>query len=78
MIENKNYFMEKWKLGLKSENLLVRYKAKQFMRIIENAEPIEEFDMDLFFRIIEKITVFQGEKIVVSLLDGTEIECEIE
>lgn len=78
MIENKNYFMEKWKEHLKSDNLLQRYKAKQFMRIIENAGPIDEFDMDLFFRIIEKMTVFEGEKIIVSLLDGTEIEVVIE
>jgi hypothetical protein len=34
--------------------------------------------MDLFFSIIEKITVFEGEKVIVNLLDGTEIECEIE
>jgi site-specific DNA recombinase len=34
--------------------------------------------MDLFFRIIEKITVFKEEKIILTLLDGTEIECEIE
>ncbi|MGD9678820.1 MAG: hypothetical protein AB7V16_10820 [Vulcanibacillus sp.] len=46
--------MEKWKEHLKSDNSLQRYKAKQFMRIIENVEPIEEFDMDLFFMIIEK------------------------
>lgn len=78
MIENKNYFMEKWKEHLKSDNLLQRYKAKQFMRIIENAELIEEFDMDLFFRIIEKMTVFEGEKIIVTLLDVTEIEVVIE
>jgi len=78
MIENKDYFMEKWKEHLKSDNLLQRYKAKQFMRIIENAEPIEEFDMDLFFRIIEKMIMFEGEKIIVTLLDGTEIEVVIE
>lgn len=34
--------------------------------------------MDLFFRIIEKMTVFEGEKIIVTLLDGTEIEVVIE
>ena len=78
MIENKNYFMEKWKEHLKSDNLLQRYKAKQFMRIIENAEPIQEFDMDLFFRIIEKMTVFEGQKIIVTLLDGTKVEVVIE
>lgn len=78
MIENKDYFKEKWKKGLKSDNLLVRYKSKQFIEILEDAKPLEEFDMDLFFRIIEKITVFKEEKIIVTLLDSTEIECEIE
>lgn len=34
--------------------------------------------MDLYFKIIEKMVVFEGEKIIVTLLDGTEIECEIE
>jgi len=48
------------------------------MRIIENAEPVEDFDMNLFFVIIEKMTVFEGEKIIVTLQKGTEIECEIE
>lgn len=78
MVENRNYFMEKWEEGLKSENFLVRYKAKQFMEILKNAEPIEEFDMDLFFSITEKMTVFDGEKIIVSLLDGTKIDILIE
>jgi len=78
MIEHKNYFMEKWKEHLKSDNLLQRYKARQFMRIIENAEPIEAFDMDLFFRIIEKMIVYDNKKIIVTLLDRTEIEVVIE
>jgi len=37
MIENKNYFMEKWKEETKSEDVLLRYKAKQFIKIIEKA-----------------------------------------
>lgn len=78
MIENKDYFMEKWKEHLKSDNVLVRYKAKQFIDILKNTKPIKEFDQDLFFRIVEKMTVFDGEKIIVSLLDGTEIEVVIE
>lgn len=70
--------MEKWKEGLKSENVLVRYKAKQFIKIIEKAEPIKEFDMDLFFRIIGKMNVFEGQKIIVTLLDGNAVEVLIE
>lgn len=78
MVQNKNYFMEKRKQHLKRDNLLKRYKAKQFIEILENAELMEKFNMDLFFKIVEKMTVFDREKIIVSLLDGTEVECEIE
>ncbi|KYH30788.1 hypothetical protein CLTEP_24970 [Clostridium tepidiprofundi DSM 19306] len=78
ILENKAYFMEKWKEGLKSDNALVRYKSKQFIEILKNAKPIEKFDMDLFFSIVEKMVVFDGKKIIVGLLDGTEIEVGIE
>jgi site-specific DNA recombinase len=78
MIENKDYFVEKWKLHLKSDDLLLRYKAKQFIEITNTVEPIESFDMDLYFRIVEKMIVFEGKNVIITLLDGTEIECEIE
>ncbi|ADF99797.1 recombinase [Clostridium botulinum F str. 230613] len=38
MIENKDYFMEKWKEHLKSDNVLVRYKAKQFIGILKKCK----------------------------------------
>ena len=78
LIENRDYFLEKWKEGLSNENTLVRYRVKQFINIIENSGEITEFDTDLFFRIIEKMIVLQGKEVVVILLDGTEIECDIE
>jgi len=78
MIKNKNCFRSKWKEHLKSDNILVRYKANQFMKIIENAVFIKEFDMNSFCKTIEKMTVFDGEKIIITLLDATEIECQIE
>lgn len=34
--------------------------------------------MDLFFSIAQKMKAFEREKIIVSLLDGTEIEVAIE
>jgi site-specific DNA recombinase len=78
MIENKEYFMEKWKQGLQSENLLQRYKSKQFMKMIADAKVLKEFDIDIYFKIIEKMIVFEGNKIIVKLLDCTEIEVVIE
>ncbi len=54
--------MEKWRDTLKSDNALVRYKSKQFIELLQNAEPIEELDMALFFSIIEKMKVYEDEK----------------
>lgn len=69
-----------WRSGriLNSENVLVRYRTKQFMGILADAEIVEDFDVDMYFRLVEKMTVFKGEKIIVSLLNGIEIEVVIE
>lgn len=48
------------------------------MRIFAKVEKLEEFDVDLFFRINVRMTLLKGEKIIVVLLDGTEIEVLIE
>lgn len=63
---------------VESENALVRYKARQFTEIITGARTITEFDVDLYFAITEKIVVDGGGRLVVVLLDGTEVECEME
>ena len=77
MIENKDYFIEKWSEVINNGNELQKYKAKQFIEILDKATSIEEFNENLFFIFIEKMTVFDGEKIIVTLLDGTEFEVEI-
>ena len=61
-----------------NENVLIRYKAQKFIEIIKEAEVIKEFDVDIYFKIIEKMIVFEGNKIIVTLLDGTEVEVVIE
>ncbi|WP_445293144.1 recombinase family protein [Cytobacillus sp. FSL R7-0680] len=77
ILENKDYFMRKWREKENSENHLEKYKAKQFIAIISKAEPITNFDMDLFFKFVEKMTVYKEEIVIVTLLDGTEVECRI-
>jgi len=76
MVESTDYFLGKWRERLESENLLVRYKAKQFIEIITDAVAIQEFDINLYFALVEEITVYDGGRLIVSLLDGTEIECQ--
>ncbi|CQR75048.1 Transposon Tn3 resolvase [Sporomusa ovata DSM 2662] len=78
MVENKDYFMEKWQERLESDNVLVRYKAKQFMGILADSQMMETFDIALYFALVEKITVYDGGRLMVSLLDRTDVECESE
>ncbi|TCT14537.1 DNA invertase Pin-like site-specific DNA recombinase [Natranaerovirga pectinivora] len=77
MLENKDYFIKKWEEHLDSDDLLKKYKAKQFIKVIEKVESIEKFNTDLFNIFIEKMVVFDGGKIMLSLIDGMEIECDI-
>lgn len=74
LVENKDHFIEMWKEGDGDE--LRKHRTREFIEIIEGGN-IEEFDSGLYFRVIEKMVVFE-DKIIVGLLDGTEVECIIE
>lgn len=74
LVENREEFIEKWKAMDGDE--LGRYRAKEFIGLVE-AGKIDEFDMDLYFRMIEKMVVFE-DRVIIGLLDGTEVECIIE
>ena len=74
MVEQKDYFIAKWRVA--DGNELVRYKAKQFIEILADVKKINSFDVDLYFALVEKITVYDGGRLIVSLLDGTDVECE--
>ena len=78
LLENKHYFIGKWQEQTGNENLLQRYKARQFIEVITKAIPMAKFDIDLYFALVEKITVYNSGILIVSLLDGAEVECESE
>lgn len=44
--------------------------------IFQAARTIDQFDVDLYFKLVEKITVYDA-RLVISLLDGAEVDCEI-
>ena len=68
IIENKAYFLEKWQDRLVDDNLLKRYKARQFIGIITEAEAITEFNIDLYFALVEKMMVYDGGRLLVCLM----------
>lgn len=75
LVENKEHFIEKWKDEDGDE--LRRYRAREFIEILKIGVVIEDFDVDLYFKMIEKMVIFEDEKIIVSFLNGTEVECVI-
>ena len=75
LVKNKDYFLDKWKKLRESDNPLRRYKAKQFSKIITETGQIKEFAIDLYFALTEKLVVFGEGRLIVVLLDGTEVEC---
>jgi site-specific DNA recombinase len=77
VVENREKYIRKWESDLSEGNVLKRVTAKRFMQIFSKAKPIDRFEVDLYFKLVEKITVSDGKRLVVSLLDGSEIECEI-
>ncbi len=70
--------MEKWQERLEDDNLHQRYKASQFIGMIAEAEVMVEFDVNLYFALVEKMVVYDGGRVIVNLLDGTAVECIIE
>ena len=77
MVENRDFFIKKWRERLASGNALARYKSKQLIEIFSGAERVTEFDIDLYFAMIEKMTVYDGGRLIVSLFDGTDVGCEV-
>ena len=77
VVENGDYFLKKWEEQIKSKDVLKKVIAKRFIEICGKAKPIEQFDVDLYIKLTEKITVYEG-KLVASLLDGSDVECKIE
>lgn len=78
LVGNKDYFMDKWRGQFESEDVLARMTAKRFIKIFQAAQLIDQFDVDLYFKLVEKITVCDYTKLTVSLINGSEIECNIE
>ena len=75
---DKDYFIEKLNVKKNDANVLVRYKTQQLIKIIKEAEILKKFDIDIYFKIIEKMIVFVENKIIVTQLDGTQVEVVIE
>ncbi len=77
LVENRDQLIPKWQRFIEEDDVLKRITAKRFLAIFKTAEPLEEFDFRLYYKLLEKITVQNDGKLIATLHEGTEIECEI-
>ena len=78
VLENKEYFWQKWEEQKKSENLLEAYRGMDFQNIVEDAKPLKKMETDFMLWVLDHIKVFEDGTLMVVFLDGTEIECKNE
>lgn len=74
VLENREHFMSKWNEQINSEDILKRVTAKRFIDIFKEAEPLEQFDIELYFKMVEKIVVYEDSRLIISFLDGYDWE----
>lgn len=74
LLEYRDMLVPEWKEKMQGEDLLVRFRAMDFMEITKEAQPLQEVDIDLMLRTVECIRVYENGMVVTVFLDGTEIE----
>ena len=79
LVENKQYFLEKWQQELKGDEALKKYRLKGFIEMLEKEEEQQnQFDESLCLKLLEQIKVLDGQKqLIVTLLDGSSMEYKI-
>lgn len=70
--------LPEWKEKAQGEDLLARFRAVDFMGLTEDAQPIQELDVNLMLRTLDHIKVNESGVVVMVFLDGTEIEYKAE
>lgn len=75
LIDNRDEIKARWETHAEFGNPLEQYRAVQFADITEDAKHITEFEIDFMLKTLDHITVFESGKLVVTFMDGTEIEC---
>lgn len=78
IVENREQFMGKWHEKMDSDDLTFSFRARQFVKLAENAASIENMDLELMLKTLDNIKVFEDGMLLVRFMDGTEIECKSE
>lgn len=78
LIENRDELMPVWTEQANSGDKLAAFRAEQFIRLTDGAEPLKEINFSLVNKTLESCTVMDNGVIGFRFLDGTEFEVKIE
>ncbi|NLJ19381.1 MAG: hypothetical protein GX355_11050 [Globicatella sulfidifaciens] len=78
LVENKEYFIEKWKRVSLEDDLLLRYQVNRFLNDIDEVGTIERMDIGFMLETLDHIKIFEKGVVRVFFLEGTQIECKNE
>ncbi len=77
LIDNKQYFLDKWQQDLVEADELKTYRLKEFKEILEQADKLQQINEDLCMQMLESIKVVNAkEEFVIVLLDGSSMSCK--
>lgn len=77
LLDNKQYFLDKWQQDLVEADELKAYRLKEFKEILEQADKLQQINEDLCMQMLESIKVVNAkEEFVIVLLDGSSMSCK--
>lgn len=74
LLECREILVPEWEEKMQGTDLLVKFRAMDFMEITKNVQPIKELDINLMLRTVDYIKVYEGGMVVTVFQDGTEEE----
>lgn len=74
LLECREMLVSEWEEKMQGEDLLAKFRAKDFMEVTEDAQLIQKMDAELMLRTVNCIKVYESGMVVTVFLDGTEIE----
>jgi DNA invertase Pin-like site-specific DNA recombinase len=73
IVENIYVYRKRWNKLLEGNDYWLKYTAKKFIDVFDNPVKIDEFDEELFLKLVERIVIYKL-YIKVYFLDGSEIK----
>ena len=73
LVSEKEQHKIRWKEQQENENLLIKYRATKFLKLIDEVGAVSEMNTDHMLATLECIKVFEDGQLTINFLDGAEV-----